>query len=230
MKTIKPYRVYLFDIDGTLLSCGDIAGRAAYGALKDEFNLAEIAPFPSFCGRTDRGIIAELFAAEGIEDTDHNRELFLAGYSQRLRQLLTPQSGKPREPIAGVTDALKALQSANASALITIMTGNCAAGAKIKLDGYGLSSFFALERGGYGDDHKLRDDLARATFARLTQSAVNPKPDEILVIGDTVADIACARAIGADCLAVTTGSIGHSELAAAEPKYLAASLTEIKWA
>lgn len=229
MTEIKPYRAYLFDIDGTLLSCGDAAGRAAYGAMKEGFALAEVQPFPSFCGRTDRGILAELFSKEGIEDSEANRQKFIAGYSARLSALLPHGAGTS---LPGVSEALAQLTAparAKAPPLVTIMTGNCHAGARIKLEGYGLCGYFALERGGYGDDHHHRDDLARETFARLTQSVVNLKPDEILVIGDTVADITCAGAIGADCFAVASGSIAHSELLAAKPKYLAHSLAGVTW-
>ena len=42
-------------------------------------------------------------------------------------------------------------------------------------------------------------------------------PDRVWVIGDTPHDIACARAIGANCLAVATGRHSPSELAAHQP-------------
>ncbi len=41
-------------------------------------------------------------------------------------------------------------------------------------------------------------------------------PEQAIVIGDTPRDIACARADGARCIAVTTGPYGADELTAAD--------------
>lgn len=242
MIELRPYRAYLFDIDGTLLSCGGLASQAVYQTMTEDFGVAQLAPSPSFCGRTDRGILAELFGLQGIADTEAHNDQFYRGYTSRLRALL-PAGAK--EPLPGVLPALHSLQSlAGDDRLVTIMTGNCKLGAVIKLEGYGIAHFFELEQGGYGDDHPLRNDLAAATYAKLTsvkltsakltsaelsRGAVKLNPDEILVIGDTVADIDCARHIGADCLAVATGNIGAEELKGANPRYLVTDLTDVRW-
>lgn len=230
MIELRPYRVYLFDIDGTLLNCGGVASQAAFLTIKEDFAIAEVVPSPSFCGRTDRGILSEMFALQGLADDAPNNEKFYQGYTARLAALLPPKSG---QPIPGVIPALtqlnRAVASPGSSPLVTIMTGNCEQGARIKLEGYGIEGYFALERGGYGDHHPQRDDLAKATFAELARALVDLTPDEILVIGDTPADITCARAIGADCLAVTTGSFAEGELAGEQPRYLASSFADVAW-
>lgn len=247
MIELRPYRIYLFDIDGTLLSCGGIGTQAVHETLHEEFRLP-VGPDGSgvrFCGRTDRGILAEIFTAHQIPLSDPNILKFYEAYTAKLDSKLRAASC---EPLAGVRTALESLAGgASASGamiggrpILSIMTGNCRRGAEIKLERYGITGFFELERGGYGDHHGARNDLAHATFAQLSQhirleqdasgrDAVELRPDEILVIGDTVADIECAHAIGADCLAVATGSIPAAELQQADPRYLVADLTQVAW-
>ena len=48
------------------------------------------------------------------------------------------------------------------------------------------------------------------------------------MVGDTVLDVACAKSIGARCLAVCTGGSTQEELAAAKPDWLALSLSKIQ--
>jgi phosphoglycolate phosphatase len=55
------------------------------------------------------------------------------------------------------------------------------------------------------------------------------RAEEILVVGDTPRDVACGRHIGAKVLAVTTGGATRDELAASNPDWLVADLTELQW-
>ncbi|MBZ0303183.1 MAG: HAD hydrolase-like protein, partial [Anaerolineae bacterium] len=50
-------------------------------------------------------------------------------------------------------------------------------------------------------------------------------PRDITVIGDTEADIACARAVGARAIAVATGFADRDMLMAAQPDHLLDDLT-----
>lgn len=60
--------------------------------------------------------------------------------------------------------------------------------------------------GAYGSDHEDRDQLARTAMERAAaMRGERVHGSEVLVIGDTPRDIACARSIGAHCLAVATG-------------------------
>ena len=51
--------------------------------------------------------------------------------------------------------------------------------------------------------------------------------DQVIVVGDTPLDIACAKAVGAQSLAVATGGASHEQLAAHQPTWLCHDLREI---
>src|SRR2546430_16392170 len=93
---INSRRLFLFDIDGTLITSGGAGGsamRAAFAALwknDDGFRAIE------FSGRTDRAIFREVFAAAGMEDGDfdaHLRRLKRA-YFRRLFGTLVSCGGR----------------------------------------------------------------------------------------------------------------------------------------
>jgi phosphoglycolate phosphatase-like HAD superfamily hydrolase len=50
-------------------------------------------------------------------------------------------------------------------------------------------------------------------------------PRNVVVVGDTPHDVACARAHGCRCLAVATGTFSREKLAGCEPDLLVDDLT-----
>ena len=110
--------------------------------------------------------------------------------------------------------------------LLGLLTGNIAAGARVKTDCYGVSEYFHF--GAYGDDHHDRNRLGPVAVQRASDffgRDLTSAP--VTVIGDTVKDIRCARAFGAHVLAVATGSISLSELGVHEPDILLETLEDV---
>ena len=86
-----------------------------------------------------------------------------------------------------------------------LLTGNCEEGARIKLQHFDLWKFFRC--GAYGDDVTDRNHLFddRRCSAREACGAPRVQPSDVVVVGDTVLDVACAKAAGARSVAVATG-------------------------
>jgi len=107
--------------------------------------------------------------------------------------------------------------------IIGLLTGNIRLGAEIKLRHVGLWERF--ETGAFADDHEERDQIA--AIARDRGSALLKRPlagKEVLVIGDTLHDIRCGRAIGARVLAVATGGSTIEELTSHKPDWVVKDL------
>ena len=209
----------LFDIDGTLIRTGG-AGMSAIGTTMFRmFGIEEVPDVPVH-GRTDYGIIEDLFRPFSIDVDEHIHE-FKEMYWELLPASLEDRGGTI---LPGVCELLSDLQAREGVAL-GIVTGNTARSAAIKLEHFGLSSFFDF--GGYGDDHADRNEVARLAKEAAEEHLDDQfNPDKIWVIGDTANDIRCARSIGSRVVALETGGSEPEELRQANPDLMLTSLAD----
>ncbi len=216
-------RLVLFDIDGTLISSGG-AGVSAFGEVaRVTFRAPEGTRRLKFAGRTDVSLIREFFSQEGIPATPENFSRFLDDYVHWLATYLVERSGRV---LPGVWQTLRAIQSMPDRPLLGLLTGNIRLGAELKLRHFGLWDGFEL--GAFADDAEDRNHIAAIARDRGSERLGRPlRGDEVLVIGDTAHDIACARAIGAPCLAVATGGSSLAELQAHAPAWAVPSLADV---
>jgi phosphoglycolate phosphatase len=208
-------RIIFFDIDGTLLSSGGAGHKAMEGALVEEFRIS--MPFDGVltAGRTDFGIVTELFDRYGIDHTDRERSRFRQAYLNHLPECLQSVSGLV---LPGIPSLLHQLARRN-DVKLALLTGNYSEGAWIKLQHFELDHYFDF--GGFGDIHEDRNSVAES--AHTTAEAVLNRSipgRQCCVVGDTPADITCARSIGASVVAVATGIYDTAELSAHEPDHL----------
>jgi len=214
--------VWLFDIDGTLIDTGGAGRRAFEVVLAGEFgvtalNVAARAGRVSFSGRTDRAIAGDLFRSHGIDDSTENWDRFLETYLAELGATLSSGNG---QVLPGVAELLEALDQ-RADCELGLLTGNVQDGAQRKLAHYGLERYFAF--GGFGNTFVDRNDVARMAVSAagdfLSVPTENVRFENIRfhVVGDTPADVRCARSIGATAVAVSTGKFTSEQLSATGP-------------
>ena len=207
--------VLFFDIDGTMLRTGGAGQRAMELALRDEFRIPEPFDEVHTAGRTDRGIEDEVFARYGIPLTPEQRRRFMLAYLERLPHCLRELPGGLLPGVQPLLQQLSQLPSVH----LSLLTGNYAEGAWIKLRHFQIDHFFT--GGAYGDHHPHRDDVARDALQHVQSRFQKQFPAQaIWVIGDTPADIRCARAIGASVAAVATGVYSAAELHPHQPDQL----------
>lgn len=210
----------LFDIDGTLLSTSGAGGRAMHKALKKQFEKSIPVTAVSLAGRCDRGIFTDLLTAAEVAATEDNFQKLAGVYYQCLEEELGSQDSKL---LPGVQEILD-LCSDHDSISVGLLTGNFKRGADMKLNHFGISRYFGF--GGFGDHFSCRNELAKSMLETVEKSAGVTNPEKIWIIGDTPADIACAKAIGAKCVAVATGEYQHDVLSALGAEYVLKDLTE----
>jgi len=210
--------VCLFDIDGTLILTGGAGMASLKAALRSAFGVADPTESVPLEGRTDRGIVGDLFRHHQIDATEENWERFRAAYLHHLPACLAERKGRV---LPGIVELLELLSTRD-DITLGLLTGNTRAGAKAKLIHYKLDRFFDFDTfGGFGDLHISRDDVAREALASVhTRLNGNVHLDRVWVIGDTPSDVRCARAIGAKAIGVATGGHTAEELSRELPDHL----------
>lgn len=211
--------VLLFDIDGTLVDTGGAGRRAVERAFLARHGRPDACASIPFGGMTDRAICRGGLVAIGAEPSDDAIDALLEIYLDALADELA-RSPSARVH-AGVEAALDLARAAGCA--IGLGTGNIAEGARRKLARVGLADRFTF--GGYGSDHEIRSELLRVGAERGARTfGVQVTECRVVVIGDTPKDITAAQAIGAECLAVATGSFTVERLGEHGPTWAFTSL------
>jgi phosphoglycolate phosphatase len=202
--------VFLFDIDGTLISTGGAGRRSMEGAFGELHGPRGVAAVEfSFAGMTDRAIVRTgLRALEGHPLDDAAIDRVLDAYLVRLADEVQRTETYRVHP--GVTSILEWLPKTELTA-IGLGTGNIRKGAYAKLARGALDGSFAF--GGFGCDAEDRTELLRVGAQRgATALGVPLSECRVVVIGDTPKDVAAAQGIGAECIGVGTGGFAPRSL------------------
>jgi len=212
----------LFDIDGTLIDTRGAGMTALIAACRDVFG--DDGPPLDLAGATDLGLVATFRDHYGIDPAETAlAERFFETYHHHLDRQLNADD-YPGTLIDGATVLVEAL-AGNRDIALGLLTGNTARGANLKVRRHGLDHHFPF--GAYGCDHADRNLLGPIALERAARHHGRAFDASITwVIGDTPRDIACAKAIGARCLAVATGSFSAAQLAEYAPDRVCESLAE----
>jgi phosphoglycolate phosphatase-like HAD superfamily hydrolase len=208
------FAVYLFDVDGTLVSAGGAGRRAFERAVGDHVGPANGALRDlRLDGLTDRLIVRKALALLGRRFDDAFCDALLDRYVEHLRDEI---GGPGYAVLPGVVAALDAL--AARGAVLGLCTGNVVEGARLKLGRGGLDRYFDWGAGavvGFAADGEEREKLVHAALRRAGARLGRPlAAREALVVGDTPRDVEAAHHAGCPVLAVATGRFPEAELRA----------------
>lgn len=226
MTTVSYSRLVLFDIDGTLLLTAGAGRRAITAALRDE--VANPAAFAGirFDGKTDPQIVAEMLAAAGQDEAHESErvrrlcERYLDLLARELEGTSTATTLMP-----GVEPLLDRLERMP-GVLLGLLTGNLVQGAALKLRSGGIDPT-RFRVGAYGSDAAHRPALPEIAARRAASYFGRvPTGPEVVIIGDTPADVHCGAGISARAVAVATGGYSVAELAACGPHVVFEDLSD----
>ena len=211
----EPKKLFMWDIDGTLISVGGAGERALIHATQDVFGIDGTLEGIDYAGRTDRKIAHMLHEYFEIEKTDESLCTFLQSY---LDQLEIEMQTTRMHVLPGVIEALDAIEN-HPNTWQGLLTGNLAKGAEIKLAHYDIWHYFPF--GAFSDLSVDRNELAKhAPAVANKHTGIDFEPANIYVIGDTPHDIACGKSISAKTIAVCTGKFTADDLAQYHPDFL----------
>ncbi len=221
-------RVILWDIDGTLVRSrrnGFFKDYTTPVLLRVFGTAGRLGEIP-VSGMTDLQIVSEALRDEGFtaEQVRGRAGELVPAYLEELERVTRAEEVFYALP--GARAALEAVER-EPRHLNSLLTGNVEPAARLKLRLVGLADFFRLP-GAFGEDSHDRRDLPAVARERLSRHLhVALRPEQLVVIGDTPNDIACARHFGARAVAVATGrSYSAADLLAHSPDALLPDLTD----
>jgi len=196
----------LFDIDGTLIRTRGAGRDALDEAFAALFGWPNATRDVDVAGSTDT-VIVEAVARRhgGRADPAAVHDLYVPALRRRLED---PTRTEVLPGVIGVLDRLRG------RATVGLLTGNWRAGAEAKLAVAGLWEHFSF--GAFAADAPDRNRLYPVAIARARASGWDGS-GPVLVVGDTPADVACARFGGGVAVAVATGFASMEALRASAP-------------
>jgi phosphoglycolate phosphatase len=207
---VPPRRLILWDVDGTLIS--STVGREVFDTAVAELLGRTFAEHGvQMSGKTDPQIAREILTVAGMAASEVDGHL--PGLLRSIEAALLAAEARLRATgrvLPGVGEVLAALDGRD-DVLQSVLTGNTAANAAVKLAAFGLDRWLDVSVGAYGSDDADRNRLVPVAVARAVAER-GFRADVVWVVGDTPNDLACARAGGARCLLVATGRIPRAEL------------------
>jgi len=207
----------LFDIDMTLLSSNHIgidclrdAGRLLFDP---DFTVQGIV----FGGGIDPIIIQDMLILNKIEPTQSNIDSMRSTYHAMLTDIANTQTVATALP--GAHDLVNATATHCTQPTLGLLTGNYQETGTIKVAGAGFDpSLFTINAWGDSSPHPspIRAHLPPVAIANYRQAkGIDLDPQSVIIIGDTIHDVACAKDTGCRSLAVATGHDTSDTLARA---------------
>jgi phosphoglycolate phosphatase len=210
---IPSFPVYLFDIDGTLLdSAIDICGAVQHVISATGIPPARPLDFDylkSFVGFHLHDCFSQVFPDFTLEQRDQ----LIADY----RSTYLGRGHTATRVYPGVAEGLAQLRGRKSTA-----TTKGTPTTRAILNQFGLLPFFDNVQGTDGFPCKPAPDVILTALA-----ALDAKPEDCLMVGDSTADIAAARAAGVQICVTTYGYGNPDDLARANPDYWISDLREL---
>ncbi len=204
-------KLFLFDLDGTLLLSGGAGLRAMETVFMDLFNLPGAFEGIRPDGKIDPAIFREIIKHREVDVADLDEAV--ARLSKEYIKELEKEMPISKEAVLmpGMPQLLEKLSSME-DVQLALLTGNLEKGARIKCARFDLNKYFPF--GAFGSDHENRAELVRISAKRAAAYIDKPVPldKNIVVIGDTPRDVECGQAYNATTVAVATGNYSLEQL------------------
>jgi len=207
---IARYPVYLFDVDGTLVdSAEDICGAILEALKPTRVNGLDQADLLRYVGVSLLHMFQELLP----EYTPEQHEELIRSY----RSIYSARGHRSTRVFPGVSEALRGLGGRKSTA-----TTKGTSTTRAVLEQFGLAAYFDHLQGTDGFAYKPAPDVILASL-----TALNARPEECLLVGDSPADMEAGRRAGVAICAVRYGYGDPARIARFEPDLWVSDLREL---
>ena len=209
--TVPVADAYVFDIDGTLLVTKDLVHwNALHQAMIEAYGVDTTIEGIPYHGKTDLSILRAAVGRAGVSDSAFEAKLPVAldvvcREVQANHQQLAPQV------CPGIVQLLESLKTNQK--MLGVASGNLESVGWHKIDAAGLRDFFSF--GFFSDHHESRAEIFRNALEYVNVQ-LGPGA-RVCFIGDTPSDVEAAKQVGAQILAVASGTFSLEELTACSP-------------
>jgi phosphoglycolate phosphatase-like HAD superfamily hydrolase len=159
-------------------------------------------------GQTDCSLLAWAYAQVFPEEDFSSVRGRAIEALDKVTRARVHASASTVEVLPGVKNCLSAFSMLSYQQ--ALLTGNSRERGRLKLESFGLFPYFNLGLSQFGDYTVSRPELAQSALRAWQR--IGGRREQMVVIGDTPRDIACARAVGALVVAVASGSSTLEEL------------------
>ncbi len=191
-------KLFLFDIDGTLISPGPSARMAINQAIENFTGIPPDLQIKNVAGLTDRLIVKNALIKAGREsDVADAIDGIITNYLELFEETYHQSDGAfVYEDSIDLVNKAKAMNYP-----LGLLTGNVKRGAKIKLGKFGLMDHFTF--GAFGDDGATRNDLPPVA-QRIAKDTlgISFNYKDIILVGDTREDAIAAKTNGCQSIVV----------------------------
>ena len=201
-------KLYLFDIDGTLLSPGPSARKAINQAIENFTRIPPNLQIKDVAGMTDRLIVKNALEINGTDgDIAEVINNIIYDYLTLFENTYLESTGA-----FVFEDALDLVQKVKEKRIpLGLLTGNVKRGAEIKLNRFDLMKHFSF--GAFGEEGATRSDLP--IVARKRAQEILGKSfefEDIVLIGDTPEDAIAAKVNGCKSIIVCRRQEWYNEI------------------
>ncbi len=186
-------KLYLFDIDGTLISPGNVSRFTLNKVFEDQCGISPELAYDDVAGSTDPMIIRNGLKKIGIKNGEV--ESLLKKIINEYIHALEKSFNESEIPFI-YQDCLKLLNDVlDSPHSLGLLTGNLMESARIKLDKFHLWTHFPF--GVFGDDAEVRSDLPWLARERAWDVFKESfRFEDMIIIGDTANDAKAASMNG----------------------------------
>ena len=202
---------YIFDIDGTLLVTKDLVHwNALHQAMIEAYGVDTTIEGIPYHGKTDLSILRVAVGRAGVSDSDFEAKL-PAALDVVCREVDAHHLQLVPQVCPGIVQLLESLKASGK--LIGVASGNLETVGWHKIEAAKLRQFFSF--GFFSDCHESRGAIF-GNALNFVKEQLGPTA-RVCFIGDTPSDVEAAKQVGAQVLAVASGTFSFDELDACSP-------------